>query len=189
MGNILDKELINAGYSILGGKEIEELIISIIESKNERYLKAIPYLIYLHRPDIDQIYSETKNKKLLGELISITRKIFSEEEIRIELPRFDKSTKLNYEEFKQEFNLQKYRKEDKNLIINREKIYAERNLQMWMSQIFTKKEKEIIIKILNDEKLTRTEYEYYSRKTKKKLNAIMNLQDTAKALIPLSPKV
>ncbi len=191
MGRNIEEKLNRAGYSMIGTEDIEGLIIELIKTNNERYLKAIPYLIYLHKPNIDSILSKTKNKKLLRELITITGKIFTEEKIPITLPTTDEDTKkttLNYEEFKQEFRMQKQRGEKTELLSDKERIYSERNTQLWLSQLFTTKEKEIILKLFDEQPLTKTEYEYYSRKTKKKLNAIANLQELARALLPQSPK-
>lgn len=48
-------------------------------------------------------------------------------------------------------------------------------LEYAMSQIFSKKQKEIFLKRLKGEKLTKTEREYYSRSVKKKVLALSNL--------------
>jgi hypothetical protein len=47
-------------------------------------------------------------------------------------------------------------------------------LEYAMSQIFSKKQKEIFLKKLKGEKLTKTEREYYSRSIKKKVLALAN---------------
>ena len=183
MAGTLEKKLSEAGYRMLGGTEIEDIILSILEKKDTRFLKAIPYLIYLHKPDLERKYTQTKQKKLLGAIISITQNIFLHEGIPRDLPNQDEVTKelshqkeikLDFEEFKGEFKLQRTHSEPSSLLLDKEKIYAERNLQMWLSQLFTKKEKYIISRLLNDKPMSKTEYEYYSRKTKKKLNAIIN---------------
>ena len=47
MGRILEKKLAEAGYRMLGTAENkEELILDILNTKDYRYLKAIPFLIY-----------------------------------------------------------------------------------------------------------------------------------------------
>ncbi len=187
MARTIEQKLAAAGYQMLGQEgKVEELILSILKCKNTRYLKAIPFLIYIHRPDIFSISAKTREKQLLGEIITITRQIFNEEKVNQELPHLDKKTKLNYDEFKQEFELQRRRQEKSSLLVEKEKFHAERNLQLWLSYIFTQKEKEIIEKVIYEKKLTKTEYEYYSRKTKKKLNAIIHLQELSKAVLPLT---
>ena len=122
MVRILEKQLAQAGYKLIGMLEIEQTILSILDSKNTRFLKAIPYLIYLHQPDIKLIYSKTKEKKLLKEIITITKKIFMQASINIKLPDINEQTKLNFEEFLQEFNLQKNRSTLPNLLFEKEKF-------------------------------------------------------------------
>src|SRR3989344_4152167 len=189
----IETKLNDAGFKMFGlNSEIEELIISILKTNNTRYLKAIPFLIYLHKPNSTEILSKLKNEKkyqnLFREIIKITRQIFKEEEINIDLPKIDTKTNLNYSEFKDELELQKNNLKRTSPLLDKEKIYAERSLQISLSYIFTKKERDIINKILESELLTKTEYEYYSRKTKKKLNAILNLQTLTKALLPIHPR-
>lgn len=189
MADSIERKLSEAGYRILGGREIENLILSLLKEGDPRFLKAIPFLIYLHNPDLDLIHAKAKDKKLLGGIIGITRKIFEEEGILRKLPLLDQKTGLNFEEFKQEFELQKRSSEKPDLLAEKEKIYAERNLQMQLSQLFTKKEKFILQRILGEKPVSRTDYEYYSRKTKKKLNAIIHLRNFAESILPLSPKI
>ena len=190
MARTLSQKLAEAGYQLLGQhNEIEELILSLLKTKDIRYLKAIPILIETYHPDLQKIMAKTKNKGPFAEIIGLTRKIFKENGIKIELPAIDKKTSLNYEEFKQEFYVQRRRQEKPALWLDKEKFHAERNLQLWLSYIFTKKEREIIEKIINEKQLTKTEYEYYSRKAKKKLNAIIHLQEFGRAVVPLSPRL
>ena len=183
MGMNIEKELISAGYKMLGGDNQDKLILEILKTGNIRYLKAIPFLIYLYDLNIDRIYKQTSNKKLFENILAITKKIFEQEGIKKEI-KFEDIGKLNYSEFKEEFELQKRNINKRESIIDKEKIYAERNLEMQLSLIFTPKEKEIIKKILNDKFLTKTEREYYSRKTKKKLNALIGLYEFALAILP-----
>lgn len=188
MARALERKLAEAGFEMMGShNEIEDLILSLLEKKNIRHLKAIPFLIYLHNPDLSQISKKTKQKALLGEMITISRKIFKEEGIDQTLPLLDRKTNFNYQEFKQEFLLQKNRRESPLSWLDKKKIYAERNLHFFLSYLFTDKERFIMESILAQKSITKTEYEYYSRKTKKKLNAITQLHDFANALLPLSP--
>jgi len=53
-------------------------------------------------------------------------------------------------------------------------IQDEFELEYAMSQIFSKKQKEIFLKKLTGDKLTKTEREYYSRSIKKKVAALAN---------------
>ncbi|MBU0614709.1 MAG: hypothetical protein KJ601_01315, partial [Nanoarchaeota archaeon] len=122
-----------------------------------------------------------------GQIIAITRNIFKEEGITKQIPHLDEEITLNMQDFKNEFLIQKNVSEKSNLMREKQKIYAERELQMWLSQLFTRKEKLIIKRMLDEKQVSKTDYEYYSRKTKKKLNSIINLQDFAKTLSSKSP--
>ena len=53
-------------------------------------------------------------------------------------------------------------------------LQDEFELEYAMSQIFSKRQKEIFLKKLKGEKLTKTEREYYSRTIKKKVLALAN---------------
>lgn len=179
----IEKKLSEAGYKMLGADEDkEDLILSILNTEDIRYLKAIPFLIYNYNIDLEKVYFRTKKKKLLAQIICISRKIFRENKIDNPLPDISEEGNFNEEEFRQEFEMQKLASEKVNLMVDKQKIYAERDLQMWVSRIFTKKERQIIKRILELKPVSRTDYEYYSRKTRKKLNSIINLQDFAKTL-------
>ena len=194
----IEKKLAEAGYRMLGDDEsIEKLILTILKTKNIRYLKAIPFLIYKHKPNTHNIYQLSKTsdiKELFQAILDITFKLF--EEFNIPLPEgifeglkgFNKTLGLDYKEFKDEFELQLKNETKPSLFIDKQRIYAERDLQMYLSQLFTKKEKQIIKRLLEEKPVSRTDYEYYSRKTKKKLNSIMNLQELARSLYAKTPK-
>lgn len=203
MGLILEKQLSEAGYRMLGDNlKIEKLIIDIIKNRNTRYLKAIPYLIYKNKIDISHILIKNKeNLKIFNAILAITAKIFCEFNIRDILPsQYEEDIEyklkianklldkfqLNYNEFKGEFELQKGRKSE--LLIDKQKIYAERDLQMFLSTLFTNKEKQIIRRLIEKKPISKTDYEYYSRKTKKKINSILGLYDFAKTLYTKTPK-
>ena len=177
----IEKKLVDAGYRMLGADESKEkLILSILKTRDIRYLKAIPFLIYNYSLDSNKIYQKTTKKDLFGQIITFTKRIFKENNMDKALPELSGKGNLNYNEFKQEFELQLMRKP--RLMIEKQRIYAERRLQMSLSHLFTKKEKQIIRRILEEKPISRTDYEYYSRKTKKKLQSIMGLQDFARTL-------
>jgi hypothetical protein len=191
MGTEIEKRLNEAGYRMLGDNEsIERLILNILKSKNIRYLKAIPFLIYKHKVDLNKISKSNETNKLFQSIIAITAKLFREFNIAGILPeRIEENIeKLDYNEFRDEFELQLRNEAKPSLFIDKQKIYAERDLQMHLSQLFTKKEKQIIRRLLEDKPISRTDYEYYSRKTRKKLSSIIGLQDFAKVLYAKTPK-
>lgn len=189
MGRILDQELVKAGYKLLGASENKEkLILGILKTKDARYLKAIPFLIYRYNPNLEKIYQKTTHKEIFGQIIEFTREMFKENNIMKSLLNITGKANLDYKEFKQEFELQRFNAEKPETMIEKQKVYAERDLQMSLSRIFTKKERQIIGRILAEKPVSRTDYEYYSRKTKKKLNGIINLQDFARTLSSKSPQ-
>ena len=55
----------------------------------------------------------------------------------------------------------------------------EMHLRSSLSYLFKKKQLEIILKILNEDHMTKTEAEYYSRVIKKKLEAITSVNEIA----------
>jgi len=200
MGIEIEKKLTEAGYSMFGDEEtMGELILNILKTKNTRYLKAIPFLIYKHMADINRIYQLSKNNKLFQAIIAITARLANEFDILLVFPEeleenlekyFDEISKsgLNYNEFKDEFELQLRNQAKPSLLIDKQKIYEERNIQFSLSQLFTKKEKLIIKRLLHEKPISRTDYEYYSRKTRKKLRGIINLEDFAKTIYSRTPK-
>lgn len=68
-------------------------------------------------------------------------------------------------------------------------VSKERDIQFARSKLFTRKEKEILDKINNSIVLTRTEYNYYSSKTKKKLESITTLKEYADMMMRMKPKL
>lgn len=200
MVNKIEKKLAEAGYRMFGDAEgVEKLILDILETKNNRYLKAIPFLIYKYKPDIHSIIKSSKKrgvKELLQATLDMTFRLFKEfgislpESIFESLKGYNKTLAkmgLDYQEFKEEFELQLKNENKPSLFIDKQKIYAERDLQMHISRLFTKKEKLIIKRLFEEKPISRTDYEYYSRKTKKKLDSIINLQEFAKSLYAKTP--
>jgi hypothetical protein len=189
MGRILEQELAEAGYRMLGTTENkEELILNILKNKDTRYLKAISFLIYKYNLNLERIHQKTMHKQIFGQIIEFARKIFRENNITKSLPNITGKANLSYEEFKQEFELQRFNSERPETMMEKQKAYAERDLQMWLSRIFSKKERQIMERILAEKSVSKTDYEYFSRKTKKKLKGIINLQDFARTLSSKSPK-
>ena len=201
MGTAIEKKLTEAGYKMLGDDgSIEKLILDILEIGNIRYLKAIPFLIYKRDINTRPIYKAGMDIIMLfSAIMTLTKRIFQELNIKKDIPEhisiepkkaelYMKKRLMNYNEFKHEFELQLRNENKPPLFIEKQKIYAERDLQMYLSQLFTKKEKQIIRRLLEEKPISRTDYEYYSRKTKKKLNSIIGLQDFAKTLYTKTPK-
>ncbi len=199
MGGAIGKKLTEAGYKMLGdNQEIEDLILDILETNEIRYLKAIPFLLYKYDSDVHNIYKKTRNKALFNALLNFSQRIFFEFGIDKRLPNYaglDKNLEkdyaekfnLNFDEFRGEFDIQLRNEIKPPLFLEKQKIFAERDLQMNLSKLFTKKEREIIRRLMEDKPISRTDYECYSRKTKKKLSSIMGLQDLAKTIYTKNP--
>jgi len=66
-------------------------------------------------------------------------------------------------------------------------VKEEMGLEYAMSQVFSPKQKDLFLKKLRNEKLNKTEKEYYSRTVKKKLTALVNpeLQRSAQRVLQL----
>ena len=170
MGLAIEKKLLDAGYKMLGNDEtIEHLIQDILK------------------------------RELFNTILSITARIFSELNIKKNIPLQvkEESAKKNqythkfipqYQEFKDEFELQLRNEQKPSLLIDTKRNDEERNLQYALSKLFTKKEKYIIKRLQEEKSISKTDYEYYSRKTKKKLRSIITLEDFAKNIFQKTPR-
>lgn len=186
----IESKLAKAGYNLLSTENINDMILELLESKERRYLRAIPVLIYRHDPDIPFIFKRTKKKELFSQILRVTSNIFLDLGIDKSIPPLFETSEgntstLDYNDFKAEFELQI--RPGQELVVQKQRFHEERELQMWLSQLFTKKEKQIIMRILSEKPISKTDYEYYSRKTKKKLNSISNLKDFATTVYNKSP--
>ncbi|MFH1917072.1 MAG: hypothetical protein ABIJ21_07460 [Nanoarchaeota archaeon] len=201
----IEKRLAAAGYRMLGDdKHVEELIRDILKSGNTRYLKTIPFLIYKYDPNLKFVRDTLDGNmgELYGRILNFTARIFGELHIQKEVYTFIRDfgtgcdfinkkfkVNLNYDEFKAEFELQLQNETKPKLLIDTQKFDEERNLQFALAQLFTKKEREIIKRLQADKPVTRTDYEYYSRKTRKKVRSIISLHDFALGISEKSPTV
>lgn len=198
MGITVEKRLQEVGYRMLGDDaSIDKLLIDILRTKNARYLKAIPFLIYKYGLNTSALQKKLNpdEEELFGTILNFTARIFKESNIEknIDFGRESKGknhpSNLNYDEFKEEFELQLRNDLKPNLLIDSQKFDEERNLQFALSRLFTKKEREIIKRLQADGAVSKTDYEYYSRKTKKKLRSIIALHDFAMGISEKSPSV
>lgn len=188
----IERRLAEAGYRMFTtGNNREDLIQAILETRDIRYLKAVPFLIYKHDLDLRRVYEKTKDKALFSRIILHTSRIFLELGIPKRLPLFPQGRcglKLSYEELKDEFRLHYEAGQEQELLTEKQRIEEERYLRVWLSRLFTRKERQIMERILQAKPISKTDYEYYSRKTKKKLESVVNLQDFAKTQLALRPR-
>ena len=103
MAGEIERKLNEAGYHMLSkDNKIERLILSILKTKNTRYLKSIPFLIYKYNPNIESLFEKTKENNLFANIIHITKEIFHELNIEIKIPEINyKNENLNYNEFRE----------------------------------------------------------------------------------------
>jgi hypothetical protein len=198
MAIAVEKRLHDAGYRLLGDDDsIARLLIDILRTKNARYLKAIPFLIYKYSPDTVAIRKklERNEEELFGIILNFTARLFKELHIKKNIESFSREFKSDgqklgfaYDKFKEEFELQLRNDTKPALLIDTQRIDEERTLQFGLSQLFTKKEKQIIKRLQEEKPISKTDYEYYSRKTKKKLRSIIGLHDFARNIYSKTPK-
>ena len=190
MGMNLERQLAEAGFQIITTSHTnEKLILEILKSDETRYLKAIPFLLYRYELDIEWIYDTTQKKALFSQIVGDTLRIFTELGLTKKLPSLPKTetkTGFTYEELRDEFKL--HYGAGQQLLIERNKFERERQLRMSLAQIFTLKERRTMERVRLGKPISKTDYEYYSRKTKKKLKSITDLEDFARTLLLVHPK-
>src|SRR3989344_9397260 len=148
MATSIEKKLRDSGYRMLGDdSSIEGLIVDILNTGNERYLKTIPFLIYKYDIDTSKLIGKTKRLDILNRILNITQRIFDELNIKKKIPKSisidsnlqGPTLKFDYKEFRGEFEIQ-LRNEKIPSILDRQKIDEEMNLEYNLSMLFTKKE-------------------------------------------------
>ncbi len=204
--------------------DLAELMINILHSKNLRFIKAIPFIIYRGKKnsqaflDWDKLEELSAKNRLDNEtflLIYLSWKIFQKEglsELAKELKKYleknltlkerhtltkNPNAHLKMLSFKisdfKTFSEETYREFLTSLKLERleEQEYLqeeiskskELDLKFALSFLFKKKQRGIIQKILQEQPLTKTEYEYYIRIIKKRLEALIQIKELAEAII------
>lgn len=190
MARAIEDRLTEAGYALTktsSGKE--QLIKDILKEGTQRHRKAIPTLIRQHEIDWQRVITQD-NKQQLREIIAITRRLFAQYNIDKQLPDLEDVTpdKKQYKQYHEDFTLQLHMDRLDERMIRREEAQKERAHQAALSELFTKKERHLIHRVLSDKPVSKTDYEYYSRKTKKKIAAIAQLHELAQALQNKNPQ-
>jgi hypothetical protein len=196
----------NIGYTYFKVGEpilLDDLIIRILCGKEKRYVKAIPFVIYLSTKKEDIIFDlhgllkKAKAKKLVGEvyeLLSVTLQVLEKTDTQNRLiPMLQKlvtkkthcSSLFLFDEYLHDFVVQKKLYEAQQQITMADKIAKEKedDIQYALHVLFKPKQREIIQKILGDAPLTKIEYDYYFKTIKKRLRAVKLLADFADTLI------
>lgn len=171
------------------------------ENKIEKEVNAI---LYVTR----EIFKATgKREDMIDEISNYLRKNSSEKEIGIfeilfknkagpapiEFENYARNNRINWidlGELASDFLMHKSLAETKERKSMRERLDTshERNMLIHLSTLFSPKQREIIKKIIDEEPLTKTEYEYYIRVIKKRLEAIADLKDLAETAAKKKPK-
>lgn len=167
------------GYSLFRKESVEAAIVEALKEGNIRYLYGIPIL--LENADINYGLLAALAKKAgaweeLREIFFISSKVIRDRSLakRLrELSRLKKS-KMNIKEFRDAYA-------DYGLAQSRKGF--EPQLNYHLSFLFAKKQIDILYKVKNREKLSKTEKEYFSRVIKKKLLAIRAVSPLAAELL------
>jgi len=193
------QELEKYGYSLMhtGKKSPEELISDIIKSGEPRLIYSIPIILLNTSPgEIDALLKKAP-KRLTRGILYLALLLYREEniardlqdkilrytgeipELSIEfsrggnieiLPRLIINAGSLLENFRNYLLLQKSR----DMLSERIGLSLEMKTRHQLSRLFSRKQREILLKKLNHEQLTKTEKEYFSRTVKPKLEAILN---------------
>ncbi len=106
--------------------------------------------------------------------------------MNFKLSDFNSFLEETYREFLTSLKLEKL--EEKEYLQEEISKSKELDLKFALSFLFKKKQREIIQKILREQSLTKTEYEYYIRIIKKRLEALLQIKDLAEAVLKKKAK-
>lgn len=179
-----EKVFSDYGYSLFIIHSAEDAIIDAIAIGEMRYILGIPLI--LERAEIDYAYlleqAKTGKRVVLGHLMQIlyiSTKIIQNKDKKDQIEKIISGKKIiityNIDEF--EYIYKQYSE------IKALQSVLPSPVHYQLSFLFAKKQIEIISKIKNGKRLTKTEKEYYSRTIKKKLIAVKELAGFAREII------
>lgn len=197
----LIQELERYGYGLMHTekKSPEELIPDIIKSGEPRLIYAIPIILLNTAPEELNLEAMSGRipKRLTSGILYLTLLLYREESIAMDLqdkllrytgeipelstefsrggnieilPKLTINARSLRENFRNYLLLQKRR----DMLSEKIGLSLEMKTRHQLSRLFSKKQREILLKKLNQETLTKTEKEYFSRTIKPKLEAILN---------------
>jgi hypothetical protein len=183
--------------------DFRRLYLAAKENGVETEVNAI---LYVTR----EIFKATGDREdMIKAIISYLKKYSSEKEgrmfeilfgnkagtagIEFESERYARNPKINWidlGEFSSDFMMQKSLKEasERRTLKERMEISKSRDMLVYLSELFSPRQSEIIQRIIDDKPLDKTEYEYYIRVMKKRLEAIAELKDLAETTVKKRPK-
>lgn len=161
-----------------------------LSAKNNLKNETI-FLIYLSQ----QIYKKEKLFDLAGELETYQKNNLTSKErdvlhknpeaylkkLSFKISNFKAFWEETYREFLTSLKLKKLEKQE----YLQEEISKSKELELKfaLSFLFKKKQREIIQKIISEQSLTKTEYEYYIRIIKKRLEALIQIKELAETVL------
>jgi hypothetical protein len=167
------------GYSLFEKESIEAAIVEALKEGNQRYLFGVPILLENTKINYKLLISLSKKAGVwhkLRDIFFISSKIIKNRKIAKILRAFSKlnESTMKIQGFKDAYN-------NYNLIQSQKGFPT--SLNYHLSLLFAKRQIQILYKVKNREKLSKTEKEYYSRVIKKKLIAIRAAFPLAKELL------
>src|SRR3989338_10250585 len=190
-------------FTVEKALSVEDLILQILLGKEKRFLKAIPFIIYITTKkdslsfNLPLLLEKAKEKKILHELkavLGVSLDIFTKLEPgnsliaslkKIVSKKKESSFVFSFDEYLYDFIAQKKLYEAEQQIGLAEKVNKakEYDFQYALANLFKPKQREIIQKIIDNRQLTKIEYDYYFKTIKKRLRAVKLLGDFADTLI------
>ncbi len=97
---------------------------------------------------------------------------------------------IDLEEFLDDFLMHKSLKENQERRTLKESVdvSSNRSMLIYLSRLFSPKQREIIQKVIEETPIDKTEYEYYIRVIKKRLEAMAELEELAETVLKKRPK-
>ena len=184
--------------------DVYETLAEVVQSNDTRYWEALPVLLAnaSREPDFNpqKVYDYLKDKKLKdywSDLFLLALSLWEDQDVYVrsfkELVSKDKEKLIklkgylaNNENFLlagHRLSAQRLKDLFRNYCLTQSKEFRKAqsdqdalSLEYALSQVFSPKQKELVRKKLQGEKLTKTEREYYSRTVKKKALALANTE-------------
>lgn len=153
------------------------------------------------RKKVVALLLDAQNRELFGLLVALSLALYKVLKLKFSwtgvlLGGLSDQEKQSYEDYLKklktddELNVQQYRMSNQRLKVTFERYFKragqtmsdllssreEMGLERALSQVFSPKQKELFLKKLKSEKMTKTEKEYFSRVVKKKVAALANAE-------------
>jgi hypothetical protein len=197
------EKLARLGYPLLETQvsfDVNKALADVVKSKNVRFFEGFPVMLANAAQDknfnyqkVEALLRNRKDKDLLKDLFLLSLALLKDTAYHLPWPLTDREKRkmgafrgslrlgtyarvgnyeLNSERLKQVFsNYYVHKTRELKELGNK---YEEMSLEFAMSQMFSPKQKDLFLKKLKGEMLTKTEREYFSRTVKKKTAALAN---------------